>query len=331
MSLKKRIRFFRKLIILMIILLSTVFSGVVGYMIIEGYSFVEALYMTVITVSTVGYGEVHGLSQAGRLFTLILICVNLGLFTYFIALLTQYFTDGEFVNSYKLMKMENSIQQLKDHVIICGFGRNGKQSAQVLANNDIPFVVIEEQEHAMQIKQLNLKHYIIGDATKDEVLLQAGVKNAKALLTTLPEDTHNLFVVLSAHQLNKKLVIISRASQDSSIQKLKIAGADNVIMPDKIGGAHMASLVVLPDVVEMLSLMTTHHNKEFSVSSVEVNKEALLGDLDLWRKTNSTVLGIKRQSNEYIMNPSPSAKIVRGDSLVLMGSEHEISEVRKLV
>jgi voltage-gated potassium channel len=329
MSLRTRIRFFRKLIILLLILLSTILSGTIGYMIIEDYTFLEGLYMTIITVSTVGFGEVHGLSEAGRIFTIALICINLALFTYFIALLTQYFTDGEFIKSYKRMKMEHGIQQLNNHVIICGFGRNGKQSAKILEDNGIPFVVIECVDRPLAKGAFGTKYYINGDATKDDVLLHAGITKAKALLSTLPQDTDNLFVVLSARQLNSKLTIISRASQDESIKKLKIAGADNIIMPDKIGGAHMASLVVLPDVVEMLSIMTTRHNAEFRVTVTEANVSVRLEELDLWRSTHCTLLGLKTKNEQYVLNPLPQHQIEKGDSLILMGSDEQIEKARK--
>ena len=312
-------------------LLLTILFGTAGYMLIEQFSFLEALYMAVITISTVGFGEVRPLSEAGRIFTIILILVNLALFTYFITLLTRFFSDGEFIKLYKQIKMENSIQQLQQHVIICGFGRNGKESAQILHNNKIPFVVLEEKHELETDLEFKVSYFMKGDATKDEVLLEAGIKNARALITSLPVDADNLFVVLTAKQLNPALKIISRASEDSSVKKLKIAGADNVIMPDKIGGAHMATLVMLPDVVEMLSIMSTQNNDQFRVAEIQSNKNISLGELDMWSKTNCTILGIKNPGNHYTINPDASYQINPGERLIVMGSDEQIENAKKLL
>lgn len=327
----KRWRLFARLIIPVAMLLLTILFGTAGYMIIEHFRFLESLYMTVITISTVGFTEVRPLSDTGRIFTIFLVLVNLGLFTYFVTLLTRFFSDGEFVKLYKQIKMENSIQQLKQHVIICGFGRNGKESAQILFNNKIPFVVLEEKNDLEKDIEFEVPYFMKGDATKDEVLLEAGIKNARALITSLPIDADNLFVVLTAKQLNPAIKIISRASQDSSVKKLKIAGADNVIMPDKIGGAHMATLVMLPDVVEMLSIMSTKSNETFRVAELAAAKNITLGELDMWSKTNCTILGIKTEGNHYTVNPNAGYTVKPGDRLIVMGSDTQIEQAKKLV
>ncbi len=327
----KRLRLFSRLILPIAMLVLTILFGTAGYMVIENFSFLEALYMTVITISTVGFTEVKPLSESGRIFTIFLILVNLGLFTYFVTLLTRFFSDGEFTKLYKQIKMENSIQQLKQHVIICGFGRNGKESAQILFNNKIPFVVLEEKNELETDLDFDVPYFMKGDATKDEVLLEAGIKNARALIITLPVDADNLFVVLTAKQLNSGIKIISRASQDSSVKKLKIAGADNVIMPDKIGGAHMATLVMLPDVVEMLSIMSTQSTAQFRVAEIQSNKNISLGELDMWSKTNCTILGIKNPGNHYTINPDASYQINPGERLIVMGSDEQIEKAKKLL
>ncbi len=308
-----------------------VLAGTVGYMIIAQYNFLEALYMTIITVASVGFQEVKPLDEAGRIFTIILIVLNLGLFTYFITLLSRYFFDLVFIKKYKTFKMENSIQKLQDHVIICGFGRNGKECAQVLHDNKIQFVVLEEKIEDYSDIDFKVTHFLKGDATKDEALLEAGIKNAKALITALPVDADNLFVVLSAKQLNPDLKIISRASQDSSVSKLKIAGASNVIMPDKIGGAHMATLVILPDVVELLSLLATKTNDSFKIKELIVQKNTSLADLDLWNKTNCTILGIKDDDNSYTVNPPASYHINPGQKMIIMGSEEQLGNAEKII
>lgn len=331
MFLSKRLKLFKGLFPPLFSMGVLMLLGTLGYILIENFNFLEAIYMTVITVASVGFQEVRPLSETGRIFTIFLILINLGLFTYFITLLSRYFFDLEFIKKYKQIKMENRIQQLKNHVIICGFGRNGKESAQVLFDNKIPFVVLEEKNELDTDLGFDVDYFMKGDATKDEALLEAGITNARAIIITLPVDADNLFVVLTAKQLNPKITIISRASQDSSIKKLKIAGASNVIMPDKIGGAHMATLVMLPDVVELLSMMSTRNNTEFRVAELKAQKSIALYDLDLWKKTNCTILGIKDELNNYTINPSTSYHINPGESLIVMGSDAQIEKATQLI
>jgi voltage-gated potassium channel len=331
MLITKQTRAFSKLLRPGLLLLLSLFIGLVGYMLIEGYSFVDAMYMTAVTVSTVGYEVVKPLSYAGKLFTIFFLLLNIGLFTYLISLFTRYLLDGEFIKRYKEMKMENKIHHLKDHVIICGFGRNGKESAQILHNNNIPFVLVETKDDLTSDGNFKVEHYIKGNATTDETLLEAGIKHAKAIIAALPVDADNLFLVLSARQLNPTIKIISRASVNSSVQKLKIAGADNVIMPDKIGGAHMATLVLQPDVTEILSIMSTTSNPSFRIVELPVTKSIKLSELDLWKKTHCTIIGLKKTNNHYSINPSPNYTLAVGDSIIIMGSEEQIKESRALV
>lgn len=331
MHLFKHIVIFKKLLPPLILLFLLMLFGTIGYHLIESYNFLDSLYMTVITISSVGFQEVKPLSEAGRLFTIFLILINIGLFTYFISLLSRYFFDIEFIKSYKLYKMEKKIQQLQDHVIICGFGRNGKESAQLLHENNIPFVVLEEKSDLDPNIEFEVPHFLKMDCTHDDALENAGILNARALITTLPLDADNLFVVLSAKQLNPNINIISRASLDSSVKKLKIAGANNVIMPDKIGGAHMAKLVMQPDVVELLSIMSTKSNNHFRIEELVCKNAFLLGDLDLWNKTNCTILAIKNAMKHYDINPPANYELMAGESIIVMGSDEQLANAKSIV
>jgi voltage-gated potassium channel len=261
---------------------------------------------------------------------IVLIFFNLGLFTYFIALLTRFFLDGEFIKQYKSVKMHDKIETLSGHVIICGFGRNGKEAAQVLHANHIPYVVVEEREEVDGAKDPEVKYRVKGNATRDEVLLEAGIKSARALISTLPVDADNVFTVLTAKQLNPNIRIISRASQDTSVNKLKVAGANNVIMPDKIGGAHMATLVMIPDVLEFIELLTTRSNEQFKVAELLAEKGSVIGELNLWSSTGCSILGVKN-AREYLLNPPPNYYLNPGERLIVMGNEKGISEARRLV
>ena len=227
--------------------------GTVGYQLICGYNFIDAFYMTIITIATVGFEEVHPLDMWGKIFTAFLVMISFGIFAYSISAVTRFVFDGEFNQLYKNRKLNETIKKLSDHVIICGYGRNGRQAAQVLKKHKQRFIVIEKSAELTGTMQHQYSDLVINaDATLDEVLLKAGILRAKALVTTLPVDADNLFIVLTARNLNPNLTIISRASEDNSDTKLKIAGANNVIMPDKVGGAHMASLIMKPDVIEFI-------------------------------------------------------------------------------
>ncbi len=216
-------------------------------------------------------------------------------------------------------------------MIICGLGRNGRESAQILHNNNIPFVVIESKDDLELDGKFKIDYLVKGNATSDETLLESGIKRAKAIITTLPVDADNLFLVLTAKQLNPYIKVISRASVNSSVQKLKIAGADNVIMPDKIGGAHMATLVLQPDVTELLSIMSTTSNPSFRMMELPVGINISLEELDLWKKTHCSIIGLKKKNNSYLINPSPAHTISDGDRLIVMGSDEQIEKAGKMV
>lgn len=320
----------------LLLLLLVIIIGVVGYMNLSNDSFVNALYMTVITISTVGFGEVHPLSENEKLFTIFLILMSVIILGLVASIITQYIASGELFENLKFKKVQKKIEKLKNHTIVCGYGRNGKQSVLKLNKYEIPLVVIENDDKLIaEIERENIL-YIKGDATRDEVLKKAGIKTASNLITTLPSDADNLYVVLSARQLNKKLTIVSRASDDSSDSKLRIAGADNVIMPDKLGGDHMASLLVTPDIVEFVDMLAIDSNNATHLEEIVVEdlpKEFIsksIRDLDVRRKTGCTVIGFKTPTCEYVINPEPETKMVSNSKLIVLGSLEQIHNLNKL-
>jgi len=326
----RRLKYFKKLIYPILLFLLLIAFSSAGFMLIEHYNVIQALYMTMITLATVGFTEVKPLSDAGREFTMLIIFINLIAFTYFVTMLTRYLLDGEFMRQYKKMTMDTAIGKLRNHVIICGFGRNGRQCTQVLHTNKIPYVILEEKIDIPDDLPFEVSHFVRGDATKDQVLLDAGIMHARAIVASLPIDADNLFIVLTARQLNPNIKIISRASNDSSIPKLKIAGANHVIMPDKLGGANMATLVLNPDVIEILSMISTKSNEEFRVSELEVRKDQDLETLNLWQKTGATVLGVKN-ADEFILNPSPAYYLHAGERIIIMGALAQIEKAKELL
>ncbi len=309
--------------------------GVAGYMLMSDYTFIDALYMTVITISTVGFGEINPLNEQEKLFTVFLITTSIVSFGYTVSAFTEYIVSGQLFQQIKLKKVQKRIEQLNGHTIICGFGRNGKQAMVKLTNYKQKFVIIEKNEEVIN----NIEGEVFsvhGDGTTDEVLRRAGIERAANLITALPSDADNLFVVLSARQLNKDCKIISRASNESSYDKLKIAGANNVIMPDKLGGDHMASLVVTPDVIEFVGRLTiegetTANLEEISVNDLPdkyLNKTIL--DLDLRKKTGCTVIGFKAPDSSYMINPEASVELQKDSHLIVLGRPEQISKLREL-
>jgi voltage-gated potassium channel len=222
------------------------------------------------------------------------------------------------------------IDSLKNHIIICGYGRNGKQAASKLAAYKKPFVVIEKDKDLLERLQSDSVPYVIGNANEDDILLQAGVDRASCFISALPSDADNLFVVLSTRQINKKINIISRASQESSYEKLKLAGANNVILPDKIGGDHMASLVVVPGLMEFLDNLSIVGKTNINIEEVAVEKlyntkeVKTIKDLDLRKKTGCTVIGYKDENGEYIVNPEANLKLTPNSKIIVLGRPEQI-------
>jgi voltage-gated potassium channel len=317
-------------------LLTILSIGVVGYMTLSDFDFIDALYMTVITISTVGFRELHPMNTEEKVFTIFLILTSLSLFGYAVSSFTEALANGEFFKQLKRKKVQQKIDKLKQHTIVCGYGRNGMQAINKLRSYQQKFVVVEKDKELISSLEEDGILYIEGDATTDEVLLKAGIENANYLITALPSDADNLFVVLTASQLSKDCKIISRASNESSNSKLKIAGASNVIMPDKLGGAHMASLVVTPDVIEFVDRLTIEGETTANLEEVDVNglpKEYLgktIFDLDLRNKTGCTVIGFKTSDGNYVINPEASIKLVADSRLIVLGKPEQIVKLRKL-
>ena len=327
---------FRTAFIAISLMLLIIVTGVTGYIFLEGYSFTDAFFMTVITISTVGFREVHKLSNPGIYFTAFLIIFSFGIFAYAVTTLTRYVVDGVFRNYYKDNLVKRKISRLRDHVIVCGYGRNGKQAVAELRGHDVPVIIIENKESILEDLRKNQELlYLDGDATQDVVLHEANIENAHALITTLPVDADNLFVVLTARQINPSLTIISRASNDNSDIKLKRAGATNVIMPDRIGGQRMAKLVAQPDVVEFMEYIMLQGTE--SVALEEVSCENLspsfdgksIRELDIRNESGANIIGLKRQDNTYIINPLPEVLLTSTDKLFVLGTKKQLGRLKK--
>jgi voltage-gated potassium channel len=319
-----------------IIIGAIIFLGTTGFILIEHLNLLDALYMTIITVTTVGYEEVHALSKTGKIFNMLLIISSFVTFAYALAKLTQYVVDGEINKFFKNRKIMSAIKDLKDHVIICGYGRNGKQAAKILGHHKVKCVIIENDDDRIE-QELSKKDgmlYIKGDATDDEVLFSAGIDRAKALITALPEDADNVYIVLSARSMNNTIQIISRSSNPAAGTKLRKAGADSVISPDKIGGTHMATLVSKPDVIEFIDYLSGEEGESIHLESVGYEilpkelKDKTLQEIMAWRKTGVNCIGIKDADGKFIINPPEGTLINSRMKVIVLGTRQQIEEMK---
>jgi voltage-gated potassium channel len=317
----------------LVMLIVLIFIGVLGYKFISGYQWIDAIYMTVITITTVGFAEVNPLDTPSKIFTVFLILASVVIVGYALSIITEYILSRNNFEDIKQRKMQKRINAMSNHIIICGFGRNGKQAARKLLAYDKPFFIIERNRDIVEKFQEGDVPFIFGNANEDETLIEAGIERASTLISALPSDADNLFVVLSARQINENLRIISRASEETSYNKLKLAGANNVILPDKIGGDHMASLVVIPDLIEFIDNLGIVGERNINVEEVQVNKLydakeiKTIKDLDLRKKTGCTVIGFKDENGEYIVNPEAETRLVPGSKIVVLGRPEQIQRL----
>jgi voltage-gated potassium channel len=312
-------------------LLALVISfGTAGYMFIEEWDFLDSLYMTIITLASVGYKEVHQLSRAGMAFTIFLIIGGVGTVLYALNAGAKILLEGELRHVFGRRRLEKKISQLKDHYIVCGYGRMGKIICRELSEKGIPFVIVEKlADVAASSEDLLI---FTGDATKDEVLKELGIERAKGLISVLPTDAENLFVVLSARVLNPKLIIVARAGEEGSEQKLLRAGADKVVSPYQIGGLRIAHTVLKPAVVDFIEFATKSGNIDLQMEEVSISENSrlvgkTLDESGIGRELGIIIVAIRKPNGEMMFNPTFRSAIKEGDMLIALG---EISKLKVL-
>ncbi len=323
----------------LLILHIVIIGGITGYMVIENYSLLDAMYMTTIAVTTVGFGEIKALSDPGKLFTIFLLIFSWVTLGFVLARVTQFVVSGEINKYFKYRRMMKDIDKLQHHAIICGFGRNGQQAAHTLKVHGVPFIVIENKGELLESLQAEYPDILLmkGDGTDDDMLKKAGIDRARALITTLPVDADNVFIVLSARALNPRIQIISRASETTSFSKLKKAGADNVIMPDRIGGMHMATLVSKPDVIEFIDYLSGEEGESINMESVSYDqlpasiRDKTLNEVMNWRKTGVTCIGIKNPEGKFVINPPEDILISTGMKVMVIGTRGQIDQMKEMI
>ncbi|MDO3694275.1 NAD-binding protein [Wenyingzhuangia sp. chi5] len=325
-------KIYKGLILFAIVLL----IGTLGYYLAFDYSWLDAFFMTIITTSTVGFGEVKPLDDSGKLFTILLIFMSIGVYGYLVTVISDFFSNNVLMEAFRVKKELKEIAKLEGHTIICGFGRNGRQAYEKLKRFNKTCVVIEQSESFIENPMYQDVQFVKGDATNDDALRNAGIEKASSLVTALPSDANNLYVVLSSRQINERLNIVSRANDENATKKLKIAGANHVIMPDKLGGDHMASLLVTPDLVEFVNRINMEGDSNANLEEIgvdELPEEYLMKsiqDLDVRRNSGCNVIGFITQEDEYIVNPSSQMILKPKCRLIVLGRPEQIKKFKEI-
>ncbi len=326
-----------RLILAILTLVAVLIIGTTGYMIIEQDrhpSFLDAAYMTVITVSGVGYGEVWDPSPAGRVWTIGVIVI--GITTVFVAFtsLISLFISGELRSVRERKRMESKIKDLRRHTILCGCGRMGSLAAQEMMRRNVPLVIVESDPKKENTLQGMGVPYVIGDATNDEVLQAAGLMRARSLVAVLPHDANNVYITLTAYTLRPDLHIIARAEQPATEAKLLRAGAARVICPQIMGAQRIANILTRPNVVDLVEMSNKGVDleiDEYIVSPASPLAGTTLRDSALRERTGASVVAIKQADGQTLFNPDPDASLSVGDTLVLVGPagvSNQIDEIR---
>jgi voltage-gated potassium channel len=312
-------------------------GGTFGYMIIEGWSLIESIYMTVITLTTVGFGEVHPLSKTGHIFTILLVVIGASFFLYIAGSLVQFMVEGRIRDILGRRTLNKKIETIKNHYIICGYGRIGQVLYNhVQANQQINTVVIEKNPDLIARLESDKVLYVSGDASEEETLLKAGIQRAKALIAVLATDTDNVFLVLTARQLNPSIYIMARASSQRAKSKLKSAGANHVESPYDTGAVSMAQRILRPSVSSFLDFVFDYTLKDIQMEEFPVTKgsplaNVMLKDSGLRQKYELIIIAIKRPDGNMIFNPSFEAVMNVGDTLIAMGKTENLLDLEKIL
>ncbi len=314
------------------LLFGIIFVGVVGYEIIEGWDWFDSLYMTIITITTTGYREVRPLSPAGRFFTMFILVLGVATIAYTGGRIAQLFVETYLQ---RRKKMSRKVQSLKNHYIVCGYGRMGKKICEVLKKNKADFVVIERNPEEIERLREHGLTYVEGDATEDEILNLAGIKQAKGLVAALPTEADNVFATLSARVLNPNIFIVARAVEEETESKLIKAGANRVVKPYEIGGNRMAQVLLRPGLVDFIEIIARDRPLDLNVEEITVTKNSKLVNTTLAqspirKELNIIIIAIFRKNGEVIYNPQSNTIIKEGDRLIVIGEEKNIKELSRL-
>ena len=321
----------RKVLFSLVSLIFLIGGGTAGYAIIEEWSTFESLYMTVITLATVGYKEVHELSYEGKVFTILLIIIGTGNIAYTISSMIQFMVEGQLRKLLGRKKLQKQIKNLKGHYIICGYGRIGRMVCRELSAKPIPFIIVEQDPiRCQQLAEEGLL-FVQGDATSDDVLEKAGIRQAKGLITVVTSDSANVFITLTARGINPKLFILARASEDSAQLKLMRAGANKVVSPYKIGASRIAQAILRPSVVDFIDIATGRENIELQIEEILIAENSILAGKSLInsgirKELGLIIVGIKK-NQQMNFNPDPTTELEPADILIALGEPEAIKNL----
>lgn len=310
-------------------------GGTAGYMVIEGWNVWDSAYMTVITLSTVGYMEIHPLSTPGQMFTSALILAGLGTVFYAFTSIGQMVVEGELADMIGRRRMRQELKSLEDHYIVCGYGRTSKPVVEGLEQEDEDFCVIDIDEDVEDELASEEILYLIGDATEQDVLEAAGIQRAKSLMALLPSDADNLYLTMAAKNLNADVQVIARSTDERAEQNLRRGGADIVVSPYETAGNRVIQAALKPSILEFMELATPRMQLELSLEEVAVREDCPLDGLSLSeseirRRCGVIIVAIKRGDNEMVFNPHPSETIRNGDTLVALGEGEDLETLETL-
>ena len=310
--------------------------GTIGFVVVEGFGLFDAFYMTLITVTTVGYFEVHALSHAGRVFNIFLIVFGVSAVFFAVGALTQTMIELELQGTFGRRRRKRLIDGLNEHFIICGYGRVGRHASYELMRTGVPFVIIDRSEQRAEAARKAGMNVVVADSTRDDSLRQAGIARARGLVSALATDADNLFVILSAKTLNPKLTVVTRASEEEAEEKLRRAGADTVFAPFSMAGHRLAQALVRPHVSTFLDFATTAVGLDVSIEQVEIAANSTverksLRDLHLSRDYGVIVMAIRKPGGEMLFNPPAETTMNAGDYLIAMGAIENLQRLERLV
>ncbi len=311
-------------------------AGTLGYVVLEGWPVLDALYMTIITITTVGFGEVNVVSGTGRVFTICLIFIGMGIMAYSLGMVAQIMVETQVRSILGRRKLGKELRSIKNHYIVCGFGRIGKIIARGLKGQDIPLVVIDQSHDSREIlEEENIPH-IIGDATSDDTLIEAGIERAKGLVTVVLSDADNLFITMTARGLSPKLFIVSRADDEATEKKLMRAGANKVVLPYHIGGMRMVHTILRPAVMDFIDFTMHESNIELKLEELGVGEKSRLNGVSLIhsgirQEMNVIIVAIRKEGGEMLFNPSSETMIKAGNTLIALGPAKDLDRLSDIL
>ena len=309
-------------------------AGTLAYMYVEGWDWFDSVYMMIITLATVGYGEVHPLSQAGRVITCFVILTGVGTFFYLAGAIVQLVIEGHLQNIFGRRRMQRAIEKMQGHTIVCGYGRIGSIVAREILAEDQDVVVVERTPSLIEELEQKDIPFVPGDATKDDILLAAGLKRAKALVSALTDEAANVYVTLTARQINPDIYIVARSDAPDHSQRLTRAGANQVLFPHLYGGMRMAQSVLRPTVLGFMDLAMRGDIEDLQMEQLTITPESPVAGKDLIssqlrQRYNVIVIGIKKPDGKLLFNPQPQSVLEAGDTLILVGGRHNLTTMQK--